>query len=163
MQLIRCGLSIGNVTYMYFKARCKRVRPSLLCPGLMPSFGPPQHPAFPSGHSFLGHFIALLLMEINGVAARYGVGLAATNGPGTKPLWINYRANIGLDGPLFWLAARLARNRERLGLHYPSDSSASRHLAGGVWNAIFPAGNAPAALHVPTLQRVLKHARAEWP
>ena len=62
MELIRCGLAIGNVVYMNYKEMFRRVRPSTIAPGLVPPFGPPHHPSFPSGHSFLGHFIALLLL-----------------------------------------------------------------------------------------------------
>ena len=64
IELISCGLAISNIVYMYYKAHFKRVRPSLLCPGLIPPFGPPAHPAFPSGHSTASHLIALLLLEI---------------------------------------------------------------------------------------------------
>jgi len=67
-----------------------------------------------------------------------------------------------LDGPLFWLAARLARNRERLGVHYRSDSLASRRLAGGVWSSLFGQVGAATQIEVPTLKRVLARARAEW-
>ena len=72
IELIRCGLAIGNIAYMHYKQYFRRVRPSTICPGLIPPMGPPRHPSFPSGHSFLGHFIALLLLEIPQVAARYG-------------------------------------------------------------------------------------------
>jgi len=64
IELINCGLAIGNIAYSHYKQYFKRVRPSVLCPGLVPPFGPPAHPAFPSGHSFLGHLMALLLLEI---------------------------------------------------------------------------------------------------
>ncbi len=57
IELIGCGLSIGNLVYLHYKDMFKRVRPSVLCPGLIPPFGPPAHPAFPSGHSMLGHLI----------------------------------------------------------------------------------------------------------
>ena len=36
----------------------QRVRPSVLMPGLTVPFGPPGHPAFPSGHSFVAHLLA---------------------------------------------------------------------------------------------------------
>ena len=49
-------------------------------------------------------------------------------------------------------------NRERIGVHYPSDSSASRQLAGGIWHKIFGAKT----IAVPTLSRVLDRARGEW-
>ena len=73
IELVSCGLAIGNLAYMYYKSHFKRVRPSTLCPGLVPAFGPPEHPAFPSGHSFLGHLIALLLLEIPALRQRYGI------------------------------------------------------------------------------------------
>ena len=167
LQLIKCGLAIGNLVYMHYKCMFRRVRPSTLCPGLVPPFGPPRHPAFPSGHSFLGHFIALLLLEIKVVAERYGVGLLSDGSAvGTKPTWASYKAATNnaadLDGPLFWLAARLAKNRERIGVHYRSDSLGSRRLAGGIWNAIFNDPNAATRIEVPTLNRVLARAQAEW-
>jgi membrane-associated phospholipid phosphatase len=126
----------------------------------VPPFGPPRHPAFPSGHSFLGHFIALLLLEIEGLRRHYGTGMKHDgSAPGGKPQWNDYKAGNGIDGLLFWLAARLARNRERVGLHYPSDSAAGRQLAGGIWNAIVN----DKSIRVPTLHRVLARAQAEWP
>jgi len=160
MQLIRCAVAIGNVAYLHYKSQAKRVRPSTLCPGLVPPFGPPQHPAFPSGHAFLGHFIALLLLEVPGIAQRHGVGMVmdAVSGSGKKPVWSQLKGRDQPGGSLLWLAARLALNRERMGLHYASDSSAGRHLAAGIWNA---AQNSH-ELRLPTLNKVLQRARAEW-
>jgi hypothetical protein len=200
IELIRCGLAIGNIVYMYYKAYFRRVRPSVICPGLAPPFGPPRHPSFPSGHSFLGHFIALLLLEIQQIAARYGEpttpGVPPNPGPTTlpaKPL-----IQPGLDrvmrkaedyvftGPLLWLGARLAKNRERAGVHYRSDSLASRWLAGAIWALLTKGPAAPTSLEpnpivngatppntgytvrnsdlidCPTLRRVLNQAKAEW-
>jgi hypothetical protein len=77
-------------------------------------------------------------------------------------------------GPLLWLADRLAKNRERAGLHYPTDSDASRWLAGAIWAlltmatgaAATPPGAPPvsdkALIDCPTLKRVLTMAKAEW-
>ena len=36
-ELMRCGLSIGNLVYMHYKGHFRRVRPSTLCPGLVPT------------------------------------------------------------------------------------------------------------------------------
>ena len=88
------------------------------------------------------------------------------------------------NGPLMWLAERLGRNRERAGLHYPSDSRASRRLAGALWTmltgkktdnqdpAVGPVfTNDPAApvvdtktkaITLPALNLVLNRAKAEW-
>jgi hypothetical protein len=159
-ELVGCGLAIGNVAYMHYKAHWRRVRPSFLCPGLVPNFGPPGHPSFPSGHSFLGHFIALLLLEIPALAERFGV-FETVGAPGRQITNAAELNGIGeVKSPLIWLAQRLAKGRERLGVHYPSDSHASRHLAAAIWQALFkPQG---VAIPCPTLHDVLKHARSEW-
>jgi hypothetical protein len=187
LELIRCGLAIGNLVYMYYKALFRRVRPSTLCPGLVPPFGPPRHPSFPSGHSFLGHFIALLLLEISQVEDVFGelpgAGLARVKPTLAQVMSKAYVVN----GPLLWLARRLAKNRERAGVHYRSDSSASRWLAGAVWKLMTrvataaeisansdlpdatPPGLGPAnqvkpgnLIDCPTFRHVLNMARAEW-
>jgi membrane-associated phospholipid phosphatase len=255
IELINCGLAIGNIAYMFYKARFKRVRPSTLCPGLIPPFGPPAHPAFPSGHSFLGHLIALLLLEIPAIQQRYGVfgpnfdgsvgkhvdphspmavkvshsapalvtgqlngadaplpGLSPddpfvfekitgatlpppiisekvyyvhtivppasftlSDRPGGKQIATTARGRgshvvirnpltgrTEIKSPLLWLAARLAKNRERLGVHYPSDSSASRHLAAAIWRALLHDTNSSSRIDCPTLLAVLDHAKSEW-
>jgi membrane-associated phospholipid phosphatase len=200
VELIRCGLAIGNIVYMNYKAHFRRVRPSTICPGLVPPFGPPRHPSFPSGHSFLGHFIALLLLEIPEIAKRYGEpttpGIPPNPGVTTPPAGPLIQPKLDrvmqtaedyvFTGPLLWLGARLAKNRERAGVHYRSDSLASRWLAGAIWALLTkPPAQAtvmnpdpdvadatpPLAAHnvknsdlidCPTLRRVLNMAKAEW-
>jgi hypothetical protein len=61
---------------------------------------------------------------------------------------------------MLWLAQRLAKNRERIGCHYASDSSASRHLAAGIWWALL---HDPNRIVCPTLDLILRRAKAEWP
>jgi membrane-associated phospholipid phosphatase len=171
-------LAIGNVAYMSYKAYYKRVRPSVLMPGLTVPFGPPGHPAFPSGHAFLAHLLALMLLEIQGINQRFGVlrDRPNSNPPAPvdwelgqvlrKPVWADLNGTEPIASPLLTLARRIAVNRERIGMHYPSDSMAGRHLAAGLWDAMVnkSAGN-PAAtpIEVPTLLRVLDKAKAEWP
>lgn len=166
-QLFQCAVAISNVTYMVFKGRFKRVRPSRLCPGLVPPFGPPQHPAFPSGHATLGYMAALLLLQVEGIAAAHGVGIGGGKRGSAPPLADVASDTKTLDGSLLWLAARLAKNRERIGVHYPSDSSAGRHIAGRIAKALFGDPTAIPAVKptivLPTLDLVLDRARAEWP
>jgi membrane-associated phospholipid phosphatase len=101
-------------------------------------------------------------LEIPSLAQRYGIFGGVAGSPGAKPL-----STAVLDGrgeirsPLLWLAQRLAKNRERLGVHYPSDSSASRHLAAAVWRALLY-GDEGYATECPTLVDVLTRASAEW-
>ncbi len=169
VELVSCGLAIGNVAYMRWKSVFKRVRPSTLCAGLVPPFGPPCHPAFPSGHSTLGHLLALLLLEIPALQQRFGLFTTTDDGaPGTAippgSAGSNPLAGTGpIDSPLLWLAARLAKNRERIGVHYPSDSSAGRHLAAGLWRAMLHDTHAQTRIDCPTLHLTLARARAEWP
>jgi hypothetical protein len=160
MELIAAGLALGNVAYMYYKGYFKRVRPSFLCPGLVPPFGPPAHPSFPSGHSFLGHLIALLLLELPGLSARYGIFTGTYGAGGKTPHQGSLAGPNAVDSPMLWLAQRLAKNRERIGCHYASDSSASRHLAAGIWWALL---HDPNRIVCPTLDLILRRAKAEWP
>ncbi|KRQ93960.1 hypothetical protein [Bradyrhizobium valentinum] len=162
IELVNCGLAIGNIAYMSYKQKFKRVRPSFLCPGLIPAFGPPAHPAFPSGHSFLGHFIALLLLEIPALYQRYGIFSGGEGDVGGGVSADTLEGRDPIPSPMFWLSQRLAKNRERLGVHYPSDSFASRHLAFGIWYALRKE-TTPRRIVCPTLERVLSHATAEWP
>jgi hypothetical protein len=104
------------------------------------------------------------LLEIPEVQGRFGERDEDDNS--TKIItWDDFDRDVRLTGPLFWLAARLAKNRERLGLHYPSDSAASRHLAAGVWDALLHKKNGKYKrnkIECPTLLEVLDMARAEW-
>jgi len=175
IEYISCGMALGNIAYMFYKQRFKRARPSVLCPGLIPAFGPPGHPSFPSGHSFLGHLIALMLLEIPAIRQRYGLfsvfngspgrpidpspPSAGGNAPPTNPL----HGRDEIKSPMLWLSQRLAKNRERLGVHYASDSSGSRHLAAGIWRALFHETDPNKHIECPTLGGVLAKASAEWP
>ena len=96
LKLIDVGLALGNVAYMSYKTHFKRVRPSILRPGPTVPFGPPAHPAFPSGHSFLAHLISLFLCEIPGIAQRYGI-LPAGASPGDGGLLLKPQPT-DLDG-----------------------------------------------------------------
>lgn len=183
MELMNCASAVGNLVKMQYKAHYKRLRPSALCPGLVPPWGPPRHPAFPSGHATVAHLTALFLLSVPGIAQRFGV--VATDKPGqagTVPCIDDHFANslsYGHDqhSTLLWLAWRISKGRERLGLHYPSDSAAGRILAALVWQACGGASLSPSSKHKPAtapwlpnggfrlsaLDSVLAHACAEWP
>ncbi|RZL37440.1 MAG: phosphatase PAP2 family protein, partial [Rubrivivax sp.] len=169
MELMNCATAIGNLVKMQYKSHYRRVRPSTLCPGLTPPWGPAQHPAFPSGHATVAHLTALLLLSVEGIADRFGIFETTpetTETRGRSLVLSDFTTPYGQDqhSPLLWLAWRIARGRERLGVHYPSDSAAGRHLAAQVWDMCLnqPAG-ADEAIDVPALRTVLSHVRAEWP
>lgn len=167
-ELVNCGLAITNIAYMRWKSLYRRVRPSFLCPGLLPPFGPPGHPAFPSGHSTAGHLLALFLLEIPQLQLRFGVFRPDPLKPnqmltvGDAPKAADLQGAAPIASPLLWLAARMAKNRERLGVHYPSDSSAGRHLAAALWTELLHPTNANTHIDCPTLRKVLARAQSEW-
>ncbi|HEY9110042.1 MAG TPA: phosphatase PAP2 family protein [Roseateles sp.] len=170
MELMNCATAIGNLVKMQYKSYYRRVRPSVLCPALTPPWGPAQHPAFPSGHSTVAHLTALLLLSVEGIADRFGIFDKTTETTETvgRSLVLDDFDKVvyGLDqrSPLLWLAWRIAKGRERLGVHYPSDSAAGRYLAAQVWDmCLNPQQDADDTIDVPALQTVLTHARAEWP
>ena len=68
-----------------------------------------------------------------------------------------------INSPLLWLSQRLAKNRERLGVHYISDSMGSRHLAAALWRALLHEVDPDKRIICPTLETVLERAKAEWP
>ena len=77
----------------------------------MPPIDVPGHASYPSGHATESYLLAEMLKEVMPVAA------SKENDTG-KPD----------STPLRRLAERVARNREVLGLHYPSDSAAGKYL-----------------------------------
>jgi hypothetical protein len=106
--LCTVALRIASFQAMHYKYPFDRARPSRLSPKLMPPIAPPGHASFPSGHATQARLIARCLEKV----------MPAAIIPANPE-----------DGPLRRMADRIARNREVLGLHYPSDSLAGRTLA----------------------------------
>ena len=128
---------------MFYKCFYHRPRPSTICPALQPPFGPPGHPSFPSSHALQGKLFSLCLEEAT--RPRNPVTHVAT---GLSP----YATQ------LHWLAYRVAVNRERAGVHYPSDSKAGRHIA----EQLFDLLSDPATLEAHRFQATLAAACLEW-
>ncbi|MEO8320683.1 MAG: phosphatase PAP2 family protein [Bradyrhizobium sp.] len=109
-----------------------RPRPSQLSPSLMPPIDVPGHASYPSGHATESYLLAGMLAKIVPAAANL-----------TDPN----------SAPLLRLAERVARNREVMGLHYPSDSKAGKYLG---------AQTLPLLLHCPSVVKLLGVAQGEW-
>jgi hypothetical protein len=120
------AIYIGEFQVMYHKDIHNRPRPSRLSPRLMPLIEVPGHASFPSGHATQSRLAAKLLAEVMPEQAK---------------------------APLLVLANRIARNREVMGLHYPSDSRAGRHLADETLKLLKQS---------TTVMDMMEHARAEW-
>lgn len=113
--LATIALRVGEFQAMHYKAYFNRPRASALAPALMPPIEVPGHASYPSGHSTQSHLAALCLAEVMPAAATDALD---PNGPANRA-----------HGPLQRVAERISRNREVLGLHYPSDSAAGKLLA----------------------------------
>ena len=149
LRVLHLALRIGEFAAMHYKRRYDRARPSTVAPGLSPPFGPPNHPAFPSGHATQAWLMSRLLGLVNGHYEPY------------------------LDK----LAERVALNRERGGFHYASDSLGGRSIAEGCTAIIrnivgdtlaaLPAshgdiGAPPPKPEVTDIRTLFQAARLEW-
>ena len=124
--LAHIAVTVAQFLAFHFKAKFDRPRPSQLHPGLVPPVDVPQHAAYPSAHATEAWLLAHCLN-------------AAMQTQGNLPLMeVTHPDVVGVASKkrnaLFDMAARIARNREVLGVHYPSDSEAGKRLA---WKA-FP-------------------------
>lgn len=127
--LVQGAMRAAEFAAMHYKNLYQRPRPWQLWPELMPPVQVPGHASFPSAHSTQAHTIAAVLRK---VAA--GVVLS-------------------VDDVTARMAQRIARGREVLGLHYPSDTVAGERLAEEV---------AVAFMSCPTVSRLVTAARHEW-
>jgi hypothetical protein len=128
--LANFAVEAGTFFAMHFKHKRygglgPRPRPSQLCPWLFPPIAVPGHASYPSGHQTQSMLLSLLLSNVMPAAAA---------GPTTNSV-------TGALGPslLRKLAERIGRNREVLGLHYPTDSAAGRSLARQIYQLLAPA------------------------
>jgi hypothetical protein len=101
---------------MHFKDHFNRPRPHHVCPGLLPPIEPPGHASYPSGHATQAHLFALCAKMM----------LADAPSDQSEPI------GVVLDA----LAARVARNREIAGVHFPSDSMAGKKLAEAIFEIL---------------------------
>lgn len=122
LRLLHAALRIGQFVAMHHKAVFNRPRPSQLAPALLPPIAVPQHPAYPSGHAteayLIAHCLNAVMVDTAGDPLLEKLHPASTSAPGGM-----------VRNAAFEMADRIARNREVLGVHYPSDSAAGRELA----------------------------------
>jgi hypothetical protein len=118
--LIEIASCVGQFQVMHYKRHFNRPRPSQLSPSLMPPIAIPGHASYPSGHATEAYLMAYCLAHVMPPAVST---LVTPKPPPTNP------PPIPDSSPLLRMAQRIARNREVLGLHYPSDSAAGKKLA----------------------------------
>lgn len=131
--LAAAGL-VGGFIGLHYKWEFNRPRPSQVAPALRPPLPLPGHGSFPSGHALQAWMMAMAASEARGAGPKGKKGTIAS--------------------ALFTLAGRIARNREIAGLHYPSDSEASKELARCMY---------PLLREGPHFGELMKAAQAEWP
>jgi hypothetical protein len=127
--LYQGAMRAAEFASMHYKNKYQRPRPWQLWPELMPPIQVPGHASFPSGHSTQAHTVARVLQSVANAVVP------------------------SIDDVTNRLAQRIARGREVLGLHYPSDSAAGERLATEV---------ATAFMGCATVSRLITAARQEW-
>jgi PAP2 superfamily len=100
--LIKAAARTAEFLMAEYKGKYNRPRPQQLAPALMPPISGQTHPSYPNGHMTNARLIALCLTDA--VPAVFAEALSE-------------------------LAELIGRNRERAGVHYPSDTAAGRELA----------------------------------
>lgn len=123
--LVTIAVAVGQLVVVDLKAQFSRARPSQVCPSLLPPLPVPGHPAYPSGHALQSYLIAHLVALVR---------------PEMEP-------------SLLALAARITRNREIAGFHYPSDGKAGQQAAGTTFAIM---------RDLPGIQEVIASAKREW-
>lgn len=93
--------NIAEPLIFKLKVDYDRIRPTFFDKRVKAIIEVPNHPSYPSGHAFQSYAVAYLLME------KY---------PEKKDIYLKY-------------AERVSKNREIMGLHYPSDSEYGKLLA----------------------------------
>ena len=127
--LVQGAMRAAEFAAMHYKNSFQRPRPSQLWPELMPPVQVPGHASFPSAHATQAHTVAAVLRQVASAVV------------------------LSADDITTRLAQRIARGRELLGLHYPSDTVAGECLAEDV---------AVAFLTCPTVSRLVTAAQNEW-
>ena len=105
------ALRVGQFLCMFYKDKFSRPRPVRLDPSILSPIDPPGHPSYPSGHALQSFLIARCLEQV--VPVPLGTAAALPDG----------------HSPFRLLAERIAKLREVLGVHYPSDTIAGRRVA----------------------------------
>jgi hypothetical protein len=146
-ELMQIAQLVGQFQVMHYKAIFKRPRPSQYSPSLLPVIDPPGHASFPSGHATESHLIALCLAQVMPAAASTPATPATTGVP------------IPDSSPLQRMAQRIARNREVIGVHYPSDSLAGKTLAEESFKILMECPSIKDRVGHPGL---ITQAKAEW-
>jgi len=137
--------ALTSLITMHYKAHFNRARPTQLVPGLLTPIQHGGHASFPSGHSTQAHVFAALLTKV--IPPELGAAAATTKDPDRNAIGKSLGA----------LAARIARNREIAGLHYPSDSKAGVILAKAITSKILLDPK-----YLPKFKRLVQNATEEW-
>ena len=127
--LIWTGIYVASIVASYWKLKYMRARPVQVCASVFPCLMTPPHPSYPSGHG------------LQGVLTAKCVKLVTPSG-----------MHVSLDT----LGARVGENREYAGVHYPSDTEASRRIAPEVFRIL----NDPTL--VPEFDALVRLAKEEW-
>ena len=122
-ELLHATLHLAGSVAMHFKERFNRVRPWVLEPRLSPPLSAlPGHPAYPSGLSTQMHLMAATALHL----------LSDEEPLSGAEKEVRTRTQTRIAD----IARDVARNRERAGLHYRSDTVAGEQLAAEIFRIL---------------------------
>ena len=159
--LMHIAIHIGEFQAMHYKYKWPdpvthktgygRPRASQLSPVLMPPIAVPGHASYPSGHSTQTHLLSGLMAQVMPAAVTTALPINAT--PKPAPAFQPPIVPVAPASLLDRLAERVSRNREVLGLHYPSDTRAGKIVADRSLTLL---------LQCPTVIDLIAAAKQEW-
>lgn len=111
-ELLHATMYLAGSVASRYKAHFNRIRPATLAPDLMPPILTPRLPSYPGGHATQIHLMALTLAHLH---------------PSRKAEILAHAESV-------------ARNRERAGVNFPSDTDAGRKLAMNLFEILLKEG-----------------------
>jgi len=149
-RLARIAIVVGEFVAMHWKYRYRRARPSQLDPALLPPIPIPGHASYPSGHATQAYLLSGLLSGL--IPRAVPIRVMPSVVTDLLPAAMNPGGG-GVASLLDRMAERVARNREVLGLHYPTDSTAGKQLAENCLDIL---------QHCPLAVAAINEAHYEW-
>ena len=123
--LMRCATAVAHIAYMYFKAPVQAGAAVEALRGSRRSIRTARAPGVSEraqhGRASGGAVSCFRSRRLRSFTAS--ADKESPHGPRRAPTASELRGASPPQCPLLWLADRIARNRERLGFHYPSDSA----------------------------------------
>jgi acid phosphatase (class A) len=123
--MVLLASEIGGALAFYYKLKYKRARPAQVWTTISPIIATPPYPSYPSGHALQSHLISQCV--------KFAVPAMASASDA--------------------LANRIGKNRELAGVHFPSDTHASKRMVPPIFELLEAFG---------TFRKLVGEVKEEW-